>query len=70
MFLFCFQFFINVKSGNFILLLQVYPDESHSLNGVMRHLYRSMANFLDDCFRKQVPPDLKAGLRNGGTSGE
>jgi hypothetical protein len=36
----------------------------------MRHLYRSMANFLEDCFRKQVPPDLKAGLRNGGTSGE
>ncbi|XP_049834013.1 dipeptidyl aminopeptidase-like protein 6 isoform X2 [Schistocerca gregaria] len=49
---------------------QVYPDESHTLGGVKRHLYRSMANFLDDCFRKQVPPDLKAGLRNGGTSGD
>ncbi|XP_063218410.1 dipeptidyl aminopeptidase-like protein 6 [Bacillus rossius redtenbacheri] len=49
---------------------QVYPDESHSLSRVRRHLYRSMAGFLDDCFRKQVPPDLKAGLRNGGTSGE
>lgn len=45
---------------------QIYPDESHSLSGVKKHLYRSMANFLDDCFRKQVPPDLKAGLRNGG----
>nr|CAD7408676.1 unnamed protein product [Timema cristinae] len=49
---------------------QVYPDESHSLSGVKRHLYRSMANFLDDCFRKQVPPDMKAGLRNGGTGGD
>ncbi|GLG95165.1 Venom dipeptidyl peptidase 4 [Gryllus bimaculatus] len=48
---------------------QVYPDESHSLSGVKRHLYRSMANFLDDCFRKQVPPDQKAGLRNGGGGG-
>ncbi|KAJ8870518.1 hypothetical protein PR048_029541 [Dryococelus australis] len=52
------------------LAANVYPDESHSLSRVRRHLYRSMANFLDDCFRKQVPPDLKAGLRNGGTSGE
>jgi inactive dipeptidyl peptidase 10 len=43
---------------------QVYPDESHNLNGVKRHLYRSMANFLDDCFRKQVPPDAKSGLKN------
>ncbi|KAK7872130.1 hypothetical protein R5R35_005205 [Gryllus longicercus] len=48
---------------------QVYPDESHSLSGVKRHLYRSMANFLDDCFRKQVPPDQKSGLRNGGGGG-
>lgn len=48
-------------------ILQIYPDESHSLSGVKKHLYRSMANFLDDCYRKQVPPDLKAGLRNGGT---
>ncbi|CAB3385449.1 Hypothetical predicted protein [Cloeon dipterum] len=43
---------------------QVYPDESHNLNGVKRHLYRSMANFLDDCFRKQMPPDAKPGLKN------
>ncbi|PSN35846.1 hypothetical protein C0J52_15483 [Blattella germanica] len=60
----------NLANKGVLFRQQVYPDESHSLNGVMRHLYRSMANFLDDCFRKQVPPDLKAGLRNGGTSGE
>ncbi|GFG28703.1 hypothetical protein Cfor_02278, partial [Coptotermes formosanus] len=60
----------NLASKGVLFRQQVYPDESHSLNGVMRHLYRSMANFLDDCFRKQVPPDLKAGLRNGGTFGE
>ncbi|KAL1455165.1 hypothetical protein WDU94_009277 [Cyamophila willieti] len=45
----------------------IYPDESHSLAGVKRHLYKSMTTFLDDCFKKQVPPDIKAGLRNGGT---
>ncbi|KAJ1526921.1 hypothetical protein ONE63_008469 [Megalurothrips usitatus] len=49
---------------------QIYPDENHSLFGVKRHLYRSMANFLDDCFRKLVPPERKAGLRNGGAPGE
>ncbi|XP_072156634.1 inactive dipeptidyl peptidase 10 isoform X2 [Bemisia tabaci] len=47
---------------------QIYPDEAHTLSGAKRHLYRSMANFFDDCFRKQVPPDFKAGLRNGGGS--
>ncbi|XP_039298265.1 dipeptidyl aminopeptidase-like protein 6 [Nilaparvata lugens] len=46
---------------------QIYPDESHNLSGVKRHLYRSMANFLDDCFRKRVPPEVRAGLRNGGS---
>ncbi|XP_072379446.1 inactive dipeptidyl peptidase 10 isoform X2 [Diabrotica undecimpunctata] len=43
---------------------QIYPDESHNLGGVKRHLYESMGNFLEDCFRKQVPPEFKAGLRN------
>ncbi|KAI4468726.1 protease family s9bc dipeptidyl-peptidase iv-related [Holotrichia oblita] len=43
---------------------QIYPDESHGLGGVKKHLYRSMGQFLDDCFRKQVPPEFKAGLRN------
>ncbi|XP_045762120.1 dipeptidyl aminopeptidase-like protein 6 isoform X1 [Maniola jurtina] len=46
--------------------LQIYPDEAHGLEGVRRHLYRTMSSFLDDCFRKQVPPETKAGLRNGG----
>ncbi|KAG8236367.1 hypothetical protein J437_LFUL016816 [Ladona fulva] len=48
---------------------QVYPDESHGLTGVRRHLYRSMAHFLDDCFRRQVPPEMKPGLKNGGGGG-
>ncbi|KAL3288157.1 hypothetical protein HHI36_002608 [Cryptolaemus montrouzieri] len=43
---------------------QIYTDENHGLGGVKRHLYRSMAHFLDDCFQKQVPPEFKAGLRN------
>ncbi|XP_013144764.1 PREDICTED: prolyl endopeptidase FAP, partial [Papilio polytes] len=45
---------------------QIYPDEGHSLSGVRRHLYRTMSSFLDDCFRQLVPPETKAGLRNGG----
>ncbi|KZC11531.1 Seprase, partial [Dufourea novaeangliae] len=47
---------------------QVYPDVSHSLAGVKGHLYLSMAQFIDDCFQKQMPTDTKAGLINGGTS--
>ena len=43
---------------------QIYPDESHGLGGVKKHLYRSMGQFFDDCFQKQVPPEFKAGLRN------
>ncbi|XP_024943721.1 prolyl endopeptidase FAP [Cephus cinctus] len=45
---------------------QVYPDVSHSLASVKGHLYLSMAQFLDDCFQKQVPVDTKAGLGSGG----
>ncbi|XP_054275243.1 inactive dipeptidyl peptidase 10-like [Macrosteles quadrilineatus] len=56
-----------LSQAGIIYRQQIYPDESHALSGVKKHLYRSMANFLDDCFRKQVPPELKAGLRNGGT---
>lgn len=33
---------------------QVYADEGHNLNGVKRHLYRSMTSFFDDCFKRLV----------------
>lgn len=33
---------------------QIYPDEGHQLGGVKRHLYRSMTQFLEECFKKQV----------------
>ncbi|KOX79483.1 Inactive dipeptidyl peptidase 10 [Melipona quadrifasciata] len=46
---------------------QVYPDVGHTLAGVKGHLYLSMAQFLDDCFQKQVPTDTKAGLISGGS---
>ncbi|KAF6197768.1 hypothetical protein GE061_008734, partial [Apolygus lucorum] len=46
---------------------QIYPDENHSLSGVKHHLYRSMGNFFSNCFKKQVPQESKAGLRNGGS---
>ncbi|XP_018328752.1 inactive dipeptidyl peptidase 10 isoform X2 [Agrilus planipennis] len=42
----------------------IYPDEGHGLSGVKKHLYRSMDQFLDDCFKKQVPTDFNTGLRN------
>ncbi|EFN79886.1 putative dipeptidyl aminopeptidase C2E11.08 isoform X2 [Harpegnathos saltator] len=48
---------------------QVYPDVSHTLAGVKEHLYLSMAQFLEDCFQKQVPVDTKAGLGSGGSGG-
>ncbi|XP_039952053.1 inactive dipeptidyl peptidase 10 [Bactrocera tryoni] len=47
---------------------QIYPDEGHTLSGVKRHLYRSMTSFFEDCFKKLVPPESKAGLGNGGGS--
>ncbi|KAL7031857.1 hypothetical protein ACKWTF_007152 [Chironomus riparius] len=46
---------------------QIYPDEGHNLSGVKTHLYRSMTLFFEDCFKKQVPLEVKAGLQNGGT---
>ncbi|XP_015186245.1 PREDICTED: inactive dipeptidyl peptidase 10 isoform X2 [Polistes dominula] len=46
---------------------QVYPDVSHTLTGVKKHLYLSMAQFLEDCFQKQIPSDTKAGLGSGGS---
>ncbi|XP_040163221.1 inactive dipeptidyl peptidase 10 isoform X2 [Anopheles arabiensis] len=46
----------------------IYPDEGHNLAGVKKHLYRSMTLFLEDCFRKLVPLDVKPGLGNGGSS--
>ncbi|KAI4494363.1 hypothetical protein M0802_009046 [Mischocyttarus mexicanus] len=46
---------------------QVYPDVSHTLTGVKKHLYLSMAQFLEDCFQKQIPLDTKAGLGSGGS---
>lgn len=51
-----------------ILSFQIYADEKHTLGGVKPHLYKSMINYLENCFRKLVPPDLKSGLRNGGMS--
>jgi len=48
---------------------QVYPDVSHTLAGVKGHLYLSMEQFLEDCFQKQVPADMKAGLSSGGSGG-
>lgn len=44
----------------------MYPDVGHTLAGVKGHLYLSMAQFLDDCFQKQVPTDTKPGLISGG----
>ena len=29
---------------------QLYPDESHALASVTRHLYQTMQEFLTDCF--------------------
>ncbi|XP_059616600.1 inactive dipeptidyl peptidase 10 isoform X2 [Phlebotomus argentipes] len=47
---------------------QIYPDEGHNLSGVKRHLYRSMTLFFEDCFKKQIPIEMKSGLGNGGSS--
>lgn len=56
-----------LSSAGIVYSQQIYPDENHSLSGVKRHLYRSLGNFFNNCFRKQVPQQSKAGLRNGGS---
>ncbi|EDW76193.2 uncharacterized protein Dwil_GK14793 [Drosophila willistoni] len=56
----------SLTSKGVLYKQQIYPDEGHSLSGVKRHLYRSMTAFFDDCFKKLVPPESKAGLGNGG----
>lgn len=48
---------------------KVYPDVSHTMAGVKGHLYLSMAQFLEDCWLKQVPVDPRAGLGGGGGGG-
>ncbi|XP_045483534.1 inactive dipeptidyl peptidase 10 isoform X2 [Harmonia axyridis] len=53
-----------LSDAGVIFRQQIYADENHGLGGVKKHLYRSMAQFLEDCFQKQVPPEFKAGLRN------
>lgn len=40
-----------LAQANVIFRSQVYPDENHALNGVQKHLYLSMANFLENCFQ-------------------
>ncbi|XP_014241901.1 inactive dipeptidyl peptidase 10 [Cimex lectularius] len=55
-----------LSSAGIVYSQQIYPDENHSLSGVKKHLYRSLENFFNNCFRKQVPQESKAGLRNGG----
>lgn len=45
----------NALSNRGILFKQqIYPDEGHNLNGVKKHLYRSMTSFFEDCFKRQV----------------
>ncbi|KAK9510889.1 hypothetical protein O3M35_005573 [Rhynocoris fuscipes] len=56
-----------LSNAGIVYSQQIYPDENHSLSGVKRHLYRSLGNFFNNCFRKQVPQQSKAGLRNGGS---
>lgn len=54
-------------TANGVLFQQiVYPDENHSLAGVKRHVYRSISMFFESCFVRQVQPEHKAGLGNGG----
>jgi len=37
-------------NGNYTPSYQIYPDESHGLFGVTRHLYETMEAFLDEVF--------------------
>lgn len=32
-------------------ILQSYPDEGHSLSSVQRHLYHTLGEYFDECFR-------------------
>ncbi|KAK6630046.1 hypothetical protein RUM44_005444 [Polyplax serrata] len=55
-----------LTSKGILLRQQIYPDEKHMLTGVKFHLYKSMSDYLENCFRKQEALDVKSGLRAGG----
>ena len=40
----------QLVNNNILFRQQIYPGEKHSLEGVLKHLYRSMEAFLDDTF--------------------
>jgi hypothetical protein len=44
----------------------VYPDEKHNLNGAKLHVHRSLEEFFEDCYKKQIPPEVGTGLNKGG----
>uniref|UniRef100_A0A646QBZ2 Venom dipeptidyl peptidase 4 n=1 Tax=Hemiscolopendra marginata TaxID=943146 RepID=A0A646QBZ2_9MYRI len=50
---------------NVIFRTQVYPDESHALSSVRKHLYLSIEEFLNDCFHEDTKEQV--GLQTQGT---
>lgn len=44
----------SLTSRGVLFKQQIYTDEGHDLDGVQRHLYRSMTTFFDDCFKRLV----------------
>lgn len=44
----------SLTSRGVLFKQQIYTDEGHDLNGVKRHLYRSMTTFFEECFKRLV----------------
>nr|XP_046920004.1 prolyl endopeptidase FAP-like isoform X3 [Dermatophagoides farinae] len=41
----------ELNKANIMFNTQIYPDENHGLPGVSVHLYETMANFWNECFK-------------------
>ena len=54
-----------LTANNIIYSSQLYPDENHSLSSVSRHLYKTMEEFLSECFSLDMVYD-DVGLRRAG----
>lgn len=55
-----------LTGSNILYSSQLYPDENHSLSSVTRHLYKTMEDFVSECFSLDIIYD-DVGLRRSGT---
>ena len=41
---------VEIGFCQYLLIIQIYPDEAHGLFGVIKHMHQTMEAFLDDVY--------------------